>query len=60
MVTVSSWPVKSLIRLGFESEAEAEAMRLLEVAVSEASPVRRADALNYLLAASVQQGTEPL
>lgn len=53
IVTVSTWPVKALFILGYLDEGENAAMSLLEVIQSEASPVRRADALNYLLGSIV-------
>jgi hypothetical protein len=49
VVTVSSWPVKALALAGQMSRVSSEVARLLQVASTESSPVRRADALRYLL-----------
>jgi hypothetical protein len=49
VVTVSSWPIKALISVGQVSQLSSEVDRLLKLASTEASPVRRADALRYLL-----------
>lgn len=49
--TVSSWPVKALYMLGYLDEGDKVSVGLLEVILTEESPVRRADALNYLLGA---------
>ena len=51
VVTVSSWPVKALALAGNMSSVSSEVARLLQVASTESSPVRRADALRYLLGA---------
>ena len=51
VVTVSSWPVKALVLTGNGRRASSETVRLLQVISSEGSPVRRADALRYLLGA---------
>jgi hypothetical protein len=49
VVTVSSWPVKALALTGNMSRVSTEAARLLQIAATEPSPVRRADGLRYLL-----------
>jgi hypothetical protein len=49
VVTVSSWPVKALALSGQMSGVSMEVTRLLQVVATEPSPVRRADALRYLL-----------
>ena len=49
VVTVSSWPVKALALAGQMSSLSSEVARLLKVVSTESSPVRRADALLYLL-----------
>ena len=49
VVTVSSWPVKALALTGHMSSVSSEVERLLRVISVESSPVRRADALRYLL-----------
>ncbi len=49
VVTVSSWPVKALALAGHMSRVSSEVERLLQVIAAESSPVRRADALRYLL-----------
>jgi len=49
VVTASAWPVKALALAGQMSTVSSEVERLLQVASTEASPVRRADALRYLL-----------
>jgi hypothetical protein len=49
VVTVSSWPVKALVLAGHVAGVSSEVARLLEVVSTEPSPVRRADALRYLL-----------
>jgi len=49
VVTVSSWPVKALALAGRLSSVESEVARLLQLIAAESSPVRRADALRYLL-----------
>lgn len=51
VVTVSAWPVKALALAGQMSTVSSEVARLLQVASTEPSPVRRADALRYLLGA---------
>jgi hypothetical protein len=51
VVTVSAWPVKALVLTGNNARASSEAARLLQIISSEGSPVRRADALRYLLGA---------
>src|SRR5262249_55284720 len=48
---VSSWPVKALALAGFQSSLSSEVERLLRLIATESSPVRRADALRYLLGA---------
>lgn len=53
IVTVSSWPVKAFYILGHQAEEDEAAISLLQMILSEPSPVRRADALNYLLGAVV-------
>jgi hypothetical protein len=49
VVTVSSWPVKALALTGHMSSVSSEVERLLQVIADESSPVRRSDALRYLL-----------
>jgi hypothetical protein len=49
VVTVSSWPVKALALAGRESRIASEVARLVQLLTAEPSPVRRADALRYLL-----------
>jgi hypothetical protein len=49
LVTVSSWPVKALVLAGELSGLSSEIERLLRVISAEPSPVRRSDALRYLL-----------
>ena len=49
VVTVSSWPVKALALAGQMSTVSLEVARLLQLISTESSPVRRADALRYLL-----------
>jgi len=49
ITTVSAWPIGRMLKLGFETEADREISRLLEVISHESSPVRRADATNCLL-----------
>jgi len=49
VVTVSSWPVKALALAGLMASVSSEVARLLQVVAKESSPVRRADALRYLL-----------
>jgi hypothetical protein len=49
VVTVSSWPVKALALTGQMSTVSLEVARLLQLISLEPSPVRRADALRYLL-----------
>jgi hypothetical protein len=49
VVTASSWPVKALALTGHASSVSSEVGRLLQVISAESSPVRRADALQYLL-----------
>jgi hypothetical protein len=51
VVTISSWPIKALVLAGDTSGVSSEVERLLELISSESSPVRRADALRYLLGA---------
>jgi hypothetical protein len=51
VVTVSSWPVKALALTGNMPRVSSETGRLLQIMSSERSPVRRADALRYLLGA---------
>lgn len=51
VVTVSSWPVKALGLAGHLSSISPEVERLLQLMSTESSPVRRADALRYLLGA---------
>jgi hypothetical protein len=51
VVTVSSWPVKALALAGYLSSISPEVERLLQLMSTESSPVRRADALRYLLGA---------
>jgi hypothetical protein len=49
IVTVSSWPVKALALAGHTSSLSSQVARLLQMISVESSPVRRADALRYLL-----------
>ena len=51
VVTVSSWPVKALALAGDLPSISSEVERLLTLISTESSPVRRADALRYLLGA---------
>lgn len=51
VVTVSSWPVKALALTGDLARVSSETARLLPIVAAEGSPVRRADALRYLLGA---------
>lgn len=51
VVTVSSWPVKALALTGHMSSVPSEVARLVQLIATESSPVRRADALRYLLGA---------
>ena len=51
VVTVSAWPVKALALAGNMSSVSSEVARLLQEVSTESSPVRRADALRYLLGA---------
>jgi hypothetical protein len=51
VVTVSSWPVKALVLAGQMSSVSSEVERLLQLISTEPSPVRRADALRFLLGA---------
>jgi hypothetical protein len=46
---VSSWPVKALAVTGNIARVSSETSRLLQIILAEESPVRRADALRYLL-----------
>ena len=55
LVTVSSWPVKALVLAGHVSSVSSHIERLLRVISAEPSPVRRSDALRYLLG-SVSSG----
>jgi hypothetical protein len=57
LVAFTSWPVKALSLSGQMSRVSSEVARLLEVISTEGSPVRRADALRYLLG-SVSLATE--
>ena len=50
-VSVSAWPLKVLCRNTQAGNLTAETRRLLNLAQEEASPVRRADALNLVLGA---------
>ena len=54
VVTVSSWPVKALALAGHRSSISSKVDRLLHLISTESSPVRRADALRYLLGAVSQ------
>ena len=49
VVTVSAWPLKALALTGNATRVRYEVARLLAIISTEASPVRRADALRYLL-----------
>jgi hypothetical protein len=51
VVTVSAWPVKALALTGHMSSVSSDVGRLLQLISTESSPVRRADALRYLLGA---------
>ena len=51
VVTVSSWPLKALVLAGQMSRVSSEVERLLRLIATEPSPVRRADALRFLLGA---------
>jgi len=51
-VTVSSWPLKALALSGETSRVQSEGTRLLASISKEPSPVRRADALRFLLGAT--------
>ena len=53
-VTVASWPLKVLALSGQGSRLQSEGARLLEVIATESSPVRRADALRFLLGATAR------
>jgi hypothetical protein len=53
IVTVSAWPLKVLCLHGEPKELEVEIDRLLSIISREPSPVRRLDALNYMLGAIV-------
>lgn len=52
-VTVSAWPLKVLCRRGTPAKLFAETRRVVELAATDPSPVRRADALNTVLGAIV-------
>ncbi len=54
VVSVSSWPIKALYSYGFSQEADEAVRVLLNVIAQEASPVRRADALDLLLGAVLE------
>jgi len=58
-VSASSWPLKVLCKSGEHSKLTSELRRLLALAETEPSPVRRADALN-LLSGAVVTGPRPL
>jgi hypothetical protein len=51
-VTVASWPLKALALCGYSSRVQSEGARLLLLISEEPSPVRRADALRFLLGAT--------
>jgi hypothetical protein len=53
IVTVSAWPLKVLCLNGESKELKMEIDRLLAIISKEPSPVRRLDALNYMLGAIV-------
>ena len=53
VVVASSWPLKVLCRKGGDQSLEGEVARLIDIIDQEPSPVRRADALDYLLGAIV-------
>jgi hypothetical protein len=53
IVTVSAWPLKVLCLNGESKELRMEIDRLLSIIRKEPSPVRRLDALNYMLGAIV-------
>lgn len=59
IVTVSAWPLKVLCKAGEQETLSLDVSRLLAIANSEPSPVRRADALNHMLGAIVT-GPRPL
>ncbi|MGD0058439.1 MAG: hypothetical protein ABSD58_03385 [Verrucomicrobiia bacterium] len=58
IVTVSAWPLKVLCLKGDPEELRTEIDRLLSIISKEPSPVRRSDALNYMLGAIVS-GPKP-
>ena len=51
-VTVSSWPLKALAVSRDNTRVQSEGVRLLAAISKEPSPVRRADALRFLLGAT--------
>lgn len=53
IATVSSWPLKALTLSAEYERMATEADRLLAVIANESSPVRRADALRYVLGATI-------
>jgi len=57
VVTVSSWPIKALALTGRLSGISSEVERLLQLISTEPSPVRRADALRWLLGAASRAPT---
>ena len=50
-VTVASWPIKAMAKLGYLEQINVSVQKLLQDIGTEPSPVRRADALNVLLGA---------
>jgi len=58
IVTVGSWPVKVLFNLGYNEAGEKRAQELLELIQTENSPVKRGDALEFLLGAVINAPSE--
>lgn len=56
--TVSSWPLKALYKLEHSELANRKTLSILEVVLQDQSPVRRADALNFLLGAALRSRDE--
>ncbi|HGS5738974.1 hypothetical protein [Vibrio parahaemolyticus] len=53
IVTVGSWPVKVLFTLGYSETGVERAKELLSILQAEKSPVKRGDALDFLLGAVI-------
>ena len=53
IVTVGSWPVKALFNLGYREAGVTRAQELLSVIQTEKSPVKRGDAIDFLLGAVI-------